>query len=390
MPPSASTGLTVPFLRAPDSPDLLASVARAARESDLKAGGPATRRCTERLRDVLGTPAVLLTHSCTAALELSALLLDVGPGDEVILPSFGFASSANAFVLRGATPVFADVTPDTMNLDPEQVRAALTDRTRAILVVHYAGVAADMDALLELAAEAGVALVEDAAQAIGATFRGRPLGTLGTLGTISFDATKNLSSGNGGALIVNDPRLAARAEVAHDYGTDRARFARGEVERYRWIDAGANASMNELAAAYLEPQLADLEGITARRLAVWDRYHAAFAPAEAAGLLTRPVVPDHAGHNAHIYALRLPTPAARDRLLAELVAEGIEAAFHYVPLHSAPAGLRHGRAHGDLPHTVDGAACLLRMPLWSGMPEADSARVTDAVLRLLTPAGIAA
>ncbi|WP_354698693.1 dTDP-4-amino-4,6-dideoxygalactose transaminase [Paraconexibacter sp. AEG42_29] len=370
----------MPFLRAEPSAAGLAAVERAVRETDLKARGAATQRCEQRLSALLDRPAaVLMVQSCTAALELSAMLLGVGPGDEVIMPSFGFASAANAFVLRGATPVFADIAPGTLNLDPAAVRAALTPQTRAILVVHYAGVAADMEALLRIAAEAGVPLVEDAAQGIGAAYRGRPLGTLGALGAISFDATKNLTAGSGGALIINDPVLAQDAETLRDYGTDRARFARGEVARYRWVLAGKNAAMNELAAAYLAPQLDDLQAITAGRRRTWDRYHAAFAGLERDGLAARPLVPAECASNAHIYALVLNSAAERTRVLAALREDGVEATFHYVPLHSAPAGEQFGRADGPLPQTTDLSARLLRLPLWNDMPDADVAHVIDAV-----------
>lgn len=374
---------TVPFSRPTTSVEGTAQVAAAAAQGELKARGRYTFGAEAALSDLLGGACVTLVQSCTAALELAALLLDVGPGDEVILPSFGFASSANAFVLRGATPVFADIVPGTLNLDPAATAAAVTDRTRAILVVHYAGVAADLDRLGAIAAEAGVPLIEDAAQGIGAAHRGRPLGTIGALGTISFDATKNITCGSGGALIVNDPSLVPRAEALRDYGTDRSRFTRGEVGRYRWIEAGSNLAINELAAAYLLPQIEAVAAVTADRVAIWDRYHRAFADAEAAGRLTRPVVPAGCAHNGHIYALLMPDAATRTAMLSALLERGIEATFHYVPLHSAPAGRRYGRSHGTLRRTDDLSARLLRLPLFDGIEEADADAVIDAVLDLL-------
>ncbi|MCW3040963.1 MAG: rffA [Solirubrobacterales bacterium] len=389
--PAGAPTRSVPFLRPTTTEAGVAAVAAAARAGLTKAGGPATRRCERLLRAHHDVDTVVMTHSCTGALELSALLLGIGEGDEVIMPSFAFASSANAFVLRGATPVFVDVQADTMNIDPAAVRAALTPRTRALVVVHYAGVAAAMDELLAIARDAGIALVEDAAQALGSSHRGRPLGSLGTLGTISFDATKNLSSGTGGALLVNDPAFAAEAELLRDYGTDRARFARGEIARYRWVQAGSNLAMNELAAAYLAPQLEHLERITQRRRRIWRRYHDAFAEAERAGLVRRPVVPETCEDNAHIYALTTPTAEGRTRLLHELAADGVEAAFHYVPLHSAPAGRRHGRVHGSMRNTDEGSARLLRLPLWDDMPAAAVEQVIAAVLaRLAFPSRPAA
>ncbi|UTI63478.1 dTDP-4-amino-4,6-dideoxygalactose transaminase [Paraconexibacter antarcticus] len=379
----------VPFQRTTASVSGAAAVAAAIAAGELKARGPATRRCEELLARALGAGAVLMVQSCTAALELAMRLLDLGPGDEVVMPSFGFASSANAVVLRGGVPVFVDIDPATGNVDPDAVEAAVTTRTRAIVPVHYAGVGADMDRLRAIAKPRGIALVEDAAQGIGATYRGRALGSIGSLGALSFDATKNLTSGSGGALVVNDRALVARAEALRDYGTDRARFTRGEVTRYRWIDAGSNFALNELAAAYLAPQLEELDAITAARRLVWDRFHAALGPAEWAGHLTRPVVPGECRSNAHIYAVTLPTHAAREQLRRDLGALGVEATFHYVPLHSSPAGLRHARVHGDLAGTESFAARLLRLPLHTYMAPHDADRVIEALLEVL-PTAVAA
>lgn len=388
--PTAADGAQgVPFLRTPAHAAGARAAAAAIACGELKARGPATRRCEDLLAAHLGTATILMVQSCTAALELAMLLLDLGPGDEVVMPSFGFASSANAVVLRGAVPVFVDVDPATGNIDPDAVAAAVTARTRAIVPVHYGGVAADMDRLAAIAVPRGIAVVEDAAQGIGATYRGRALGSIGCLGALSFDATKNLTSGSGGALVINDPALATRAEALRDYGTDRARFTRGEIERYRWVDAGSNFALNELAAAYLWPQLEELDAITEGRRRVWDRYHEALAPAEWAGHLTRPVVPDGCRPNGHIYAITLPTAADRERLRHDLADRGVEATFHYVPLHSAPAGLRHARAHGDLSRTESLAARLLRLPLHTDMAAHDVEHVVEALLAVL-PAAVAA
>lgn len=379
--------LRVPFSRPPDGTDAVAAVADAAASGHIKANGPYTRRCQEWMQRSMNARTVLMVQSCTSALELSAMLLDVGEGDEVIMPSFAFASSANAFVLRGATPVFVDVSPETLNIDERLIEAAITERTRAIVAVHYAGVGAEMEAICRVAEAHGLAVVEDAAQGICASYDGRALGTIGALGTISFDATKNLTSGSGGALVVNDPELAQRAEVLRDYGTDRARFVRGEIERYRWMAAGSNSAMNELAAAYLWPQLRDSASLTRQRRAAWQRYHDAFAPAEQAGLLRRPVVPPRCEHNGHIYYLLLPTRAERDGLLAALDAAGVDATFHYVPLHSAPAGLRYGRVHGTLSATDDVSARMVRLPLWSGMSSEAIDHVVAAVLDRIAGGG---
>ena len=341
--------------------------------------GPACARCQALIRELTGAPSVLMTHSCTGALEMTALLSEVGPGDEVIMPSFTFSSTANAFVLRGATPVFVDVDADTLNLDPARVAAAITDRTRVVVAVHYGGIACDMAALGELCREHGLMLVEDAAQCIGATLDGRALGAIGDLGTLSFHETKNVSCGEGGALLVNDERWAQRAEILQEKGTDRQRFARGEVDKYTWVDAGSSFLMSDVTAALLVEQLERVAQITAARLKIWDAYHAALEPLERAGVLRRPVVPPGAGHNAHLYRIMLADLAARDAVIAALAADAVAAYFHYVPLHSAPAGRRFGRTHGAMDVTDAAAEQLLRLPLWVGMTGADVERVVRGV-----------
>ena len=341
--------------------------------------GPAGAHCQALIRELTGAPSVLMTHSCTGALEMSALLAQVGPGDEVIMPSFTFSSTANAFVLRGATPVFVDVAADTLNLDPARVADAITDRTRVVVAVHYGGVACDMAALGALCRDHGLMLVEDAAQCIGATLDGRALGAIGDLGTLSFHETKNVSCGEGGALLVNDERWVQRAEILQEKGTDRQRFARGEVDKYTWVDTGSSFLMSDVTAALLVEQLARVAEITAARLAIWDAYHAALEPLERAGALRRPLIPPGAGHNAHLYRIMLPDLAARDAVIAALAADEIAAYFHYVPLHSAPAGRRFGRAHGPMDVTDAAAEQLLRLPLWVGMTTADVERVARGV-----------
>ena len=290
---------------------------------------------------------MLLTHSCTAALEMSALLAEVGPGDEVILPSFTFTTTATAFVLRGATPVFVDIRPETLNLDPELAARAVTERTRAIVAVHYAGVGCEMDALREITEQHGLMLIEDAAQGLGSTWEGRPLGSIGALGTFSFHETKNVMSGEGGALLVNDPALIERAEILQEKGTNRSAFFRGQVDKYSWVDLGSSFLPSELTAAFLWAQLQEAESITQRRLRIWERYHEALAPLERARPLRRPIVPAHVRHNAHMYYVAARRPVRRETQRSRPLDEsGVNAVFHYVPLHSSPAGRRFGRADG--------------------------------------------
>jgi dTDP-4-amino-4,6-dideoxygalactose transaminase len=345
----------------------------------LSADGPFTARCKTWLEDVTGASSALLTHSATGALEAAAILSDVGPGDEVIMPSFTFVTTATAFLLRGATPVFVDVREDTLNLDEDAVAAAITPRTRAIAAVHYAGVGCDMDRLRTLADDAGALLVEDAAQALLSTYRGQPLGGIGHLGALSFHETKNVTCGEGGALLVNDPEMVARAEIVRDKGTNRKQFFRGQVDKYTWVDVGSSFGMSEVSAAFLWAQLTEAKSITERRLAVWNHYHAAFAPLEDAGLLRRPIVPDDVQHNAHLYYLLLPDLAARTAVLERLKELEVNAVFHYVPLHSSPAGERYGRAHGDLRLTTELSERLLRLPLWVGLSDDELDRVVGAV-----------
>ena len=341
--------------------------------------GPFSARCQRLLVEMTGTRQALLTHSCTGALEMAALLIGVGPGDEVILPSFTFVSTANAFVLRGATPVFVDIRPDTLTMDAGALADAVTPATRAVVAVHYAGGACDMADIAAVAYRHELPVIEDAAQGVGATWRGQALGALGALGALSFHETKNVSCGEGGALLINDDRFVARAEVLHEKGTNRARFARGEVGHYTWMDVGSSFLMSDVTAALLLAQLERVRAITAARLALWEAYHSAFEPLERDGLALRPRFTADSEHNGHIYYLLLADRAQRDELIARLRSAGIHAYFHYVPLHSSPAGRRFGRAHGELPHTDAATGRLIRLPLWVGMTEADVARVCEAV-----------
>lgn len=333
----------------------------------LAGDGTFTSQCHRWLEERTSVTKALLTHSCTAALEMAALLLELQPGDEVIMPSYTFVSTANAFVLHGATPVFVDIRPDTLNIDEKLLGDALTDRTRAICVVHYAGVAAEMDTILRFAAQHGLKVVEDAAQGILASYKGRPLGSMGDLGTLSFHETKNIMSGEGGALLCRDAEYAERAEILREKGTNRSRFFRGQVDKYTWVDVGSSYLPAEVTAAFLLAQMERADEITVRRLAIWDSYHAWAAPLEEAGIVRRPVVPPECEHNAHMYYLLLPSLDARTAFIDGLKARGIHSVFHYVPLHSSPAGSRMGRTVGSMEVTDSASACLVRMPLWLGL-----------------------
>jgi dTDP-4-amino-4,6-dideoxygalactose transaminase len=335
----------------------------------LAGDGAFTKRCQAWLEARTGTQKALLTHSCTAALEMAAILADIQPGDEVIMPSYTFVSTANAFVLRGAVPVFVDIRPDTLNLDETRIEAAITERTKAIVPVHYAGVGCDMDTIMAIARRHNLLVIEDAAQGIMATYKGRPLGAIGHIGTLSFHETKNLISGEGGALLVNDPAFAQRAEIIREKGTNRSQFFRGQVDKYTWVDIGSSFLPSELIAAFLWAQMEEAEDITRRRLNLWETYHQQLEPLEKAGKLRRPLIPDDCVHNAHMYYILLPSLAARKALIEELKQHGIQSVFHYVPLHSAPAGLKYGRTHGELTVTNELADRLLRLPLWVGLGE---------------------
>jgi dTDP-4-amino-4,6-dideoxygalactose transaminase len=369
----------IPFNRPFTTGRELLYVREAIENGHLSGSGPFTERCNRWLEQRVGSDTALLTHSCTAALEMAAMLLDIGPGDEVIMPSFTFVSTANAVVLRGGTPVFVDVREDTLNIDEAKVPAAITPRTRAILAVHYAGVGCAMSELLEIAEETATPLVEDAAQGILASYNERPLGSFGSLAALSFHETKNVHCGEGGALVINDAALGERAEILLDKGTNRRRFFRGQVDKYSWVDIGSSYAPSEANAAFLWAQLEDADAITAKRLAIWRTYHEAFADLEQHGVARRPVIPSSCAHNAHMYYLLLPDLDSRSRLIGELRQVGIHAVFHYVPLHASDAGRRYGRQVGDLTVTEDAHERLVRLPLWPGLADEDVERIVDAV-----------
>lgn len=349
----------------------------------LSGRGPFDRRCTDWLEERTGSRRAFLTGSCTSALEMAVLLTGIGPGDEVIMPSFTFVSTANAVALAGGVPVFVDIRQDTLNLDESRVEAAISDKTKAILPVHYAGVGCDMAPISELADDHGLAVIEDAAQGIMCAYRGRPLGSIGGLGCVSFHETKNVHCGEGGALLVNEESLVERAEVVQEKGTNRTQFFRGQVQKYTWVELGSSFLTSDINAAFLWAQLERAEEITQRRLEIWRWYHDRFEELEDRGVLRRPLIPSHCVHNAHMYYLLLPDRAGRDRLIAALAEGGVHAVFHYVPLHSAPAGRRHGRQVGDLPITDSASDRLVRLPLWVGMGEAHVDRIVSGVASAL-------
>jgi dTDP-4-amino-4,6-dideoxygalactose transaminase len=336
----------------------------------LAGDGEFTRRCHEWLENNTGCRKALLTHSCTAALEMAAILADIGPGDEVIMPSYTFVSTANAFVLRGGTPVFVDVREDTLNLDERRIEAAITPKTKAIVPVHYAGVGCDMGAILDIAKRYNLFVIEDTAQSLMASYKGKALGTFGHLGAVSFHETKNLISGEGGALLINDERFIDRAEIIREKGTNRSKFFRGQVDKYTWVDIGSSYLPGELIAAFLVAQMEDAQSITRRRLEIWREYHEGFSNLETAGNIRRPVIPDDCQHNAHMYYLLVNDLLTRARLLEYLKEKDILAVFHYVPLHTSPAGRKYGRCGGDLTVTESFSERLVRLPLFFELNEA--------------------
>lgn len=354
-------------------------IQEAFQKNKLSGDGFFSKKCQRWLEEHISCQKALLTHSCTAALEMAAILLDIQPGDEIIMPSYTFVSTANAFVLRGGVPVFIDIRPDTLNLDETKIISAITSKTKAIAVVHYAGVACEMESILAIAKQHNLYVIEDAAQALMAYYQGKPLGSFGHLATLSFHDTKNIISGEGGALLINDPRLNERAEIIREKGTNRSRFLRGEIDKYTWIDIGSSFLPSELTAAFLYAQLEVTEIIQQKRLSIWSAYHQALEKLEAQHTLRRPVIPIHCQHNAHLYYLLLPTQEIQAHYMTSLKAHGISAASHYVPLHHSPAGKQFGRYEGKLAVTEHIAECLLRLPLWVGLEESDVQRIVEVV-----------
>lgn len=344
-------------------------ISQAHASGHLAGDGQFTKKCSAWLEQRTGSRKALLTHSCTAALEMAAILADIQPGDEVIMPSYTFVSTANAFVLRGGVPVFVDIRPDTLNIDETKIEAAITPRTKAIAPVHYAGVACEMDAIMDIARRHNLLVIEDAAQGIMSTYKGRPLGSIGHMAALSFHETKNIISGEGGALLINDPRFVERAEMIREKGTNRSQFFRGQVDKYTWVDVGSSYLPGEVIAAFLWAQMEEADAINKRRLDIWSNYHQWFASVEKAGKVQRPTVPRECVHNAHMYYLLLPSLELRTGLVERLKTNGVYTVFHYIPLHSSPRGQAVGRAVGDMTHTNNTGDRLLRLPMWLGLEE---------------------
>ena len=341
--------------------------------------GPFTKKCHQWIEQRTGTKKALLTNSGTDALELAAMLCDLKAGDEVILPSFTFSSTANAFVLRGAVPVFVDVRPDTMNIDETKIEAAITHKTRVICVVHYAGIGCEMDTIMDIARRHKLRVVEDAAQAVMACYKGRALGTIGDIGCYSFHETKNYSMGEGGAVLINDPALIEPAEIIREKGTNRSRFLRGQVDKYTWVEPGSSYLPSELNAAHLLAQLEVADQVNQDRLNSWNYYAERLAPLEQQGKLTFLHVPEECAHNAHMFAVRLKDLEERTAFISYLSDHGVQTVFHYVPLHSAPAGMAHGRFHGEDVYTTAESNRLTRLPMYYGLTREDQDKVIEAI-----------
>ncbi len=372
--------VTIPFNRPFIVGKELSYIAQAVLVESRTAGdGVFTARCSSWLEDKLACPKALLTHSCTAALEMAALLCDIKPGDEVIMPSFTFVSTANAFVLRGGIPVFVDIRPDTINIDEDLIENAVTSRTKAIVPVHYAGRACAMQKIMDLAEKYKLMVIEDAAQALLSTWGGKYLGTIGHLGCLSFHETKNIISGEGGALLINDPDLIQRAEIIREKGTDRSRFFRGEVDKYTWQDVGSSYLPSELTAAFLYAQLEEAQKIISRRRTLYSRYALRLKPLAQDGHIHIPRVSRNGEANGHLFYVLTKTSDKRDALIRHLAQSEISSVFHYVPLHSSPAGMRFGRAHGEMKVTDWVSSCLIRLPMYYEMTLDDVDRVADAL-----------
>jgi dTDP-4-amino-4,6-dideoxygalactose transaminase len=370
---------TIPFNRPSVSDTEREYVAAAFARGHLSGDGPYTQQCHTALQQILGVPRALLTTSCSHALEMSALLLHIAPGDEVIVPSFAFVTTVSAFVMRGATPVFWDIRPDTLNVDEAQLEALITPRTRAIVVLHYAGVGCEMDTILDLAGRHGIPVVEDNAHGLFGRYRGRYLGTFGALATQSFHETKNISCGEGGALLLNDASLIERAEIIREKGTDRSRYFRGQVDKYSWVELGSSYLPSEILAAFLAAQLERWKDLQARRQRVWERYRVGLSGWTAAGAQLQ-AVPPHCDQAYHMFYMLLPNLDARQAFIAHLRAQGILSVFHYLPLHLSPMGKRLGGDRSSCPVTVDISDRLVRLPFFADLTEADQDRVIEATV----------
>lgn len=373
----------VPFNKPYMTGKELSYITQAHAQGALAGDGPYTKKCHEWLEAQTECSRALLTHSCTAALEMAALLLDIQPGDEIIMPSFTFVSTANAFVLRGGVPVFVDIRDDTLNIDEKLIEDAITSRTRAVCVVHYAGVACEMDEIQAICQRYELALIEDAAQGVMSTYKDRALGTIGDYGALSFHETKNIISGEGGALLINDPADVQKAEIIREKGTDRSRFFRGEVDKYTWQEPGSSFLPGELIAAFLWAQLEEADDINEKRLLSWRIYDRLLEQMEQEGKLRRPIIPVECDHNAHLYFAILPEGVDRKPILEALHEQEVYCLFHYVPLHDSPAGKKFGRVHGDLKITDSLSERLIRLPLWVGIPSEHQEFVVNCLEKAL-------
>ncbi len=352
----------------------------AVRSGKISGDGKYTRLCNEWLEQKTDASAALLTTSCTHATELAAILCGIREGDEVIMPSYTFVSTADAFVLRGAKAVFVDIRPDTMNIDENLIEAAITDRTKAIVPVHYAGVACEMDKIMEIAGKYNLYVIEDAAQGVMASYKGKALGAIGDMGCYSFHETKNYSMGEGGAILLREGRYKETAEIIREKGTNRSKFFRGEIDKYTWVEAGSSYLPSELNAAYLWAQLLHAKDIYDSRMSIWKRYEEAFLPLKEAGRIELPYIPEGCVHNAHMFYIKTKDLKERTRLISFLKEQGILAVFHYVPLHTAPAGMKYGRFCGEDVYTTKESERLVRLPLYYGMDQEDTKRVIEAIL----------
>lgn len=344
-------------------------------QGKISGDGKYTKLCTSFMEKAFSAKKVLLTPSCTHALELAALLIDIKPGDEVIMPSYTFVSTANAFVLRGARPVFCDIRPDTLNIDEQKIEELITERTKAIVPVHYAGVACEMDRIMEIAHNHDLYVIEDAAQSVNARYKGRYLGTIGHFGCYSFHETKNYSMGEGGALVINDERFIERAEIIREKGTDRSKFSRGEIDKYTWVDIGSSYLPSDILAAVLWAQLEHLDEIQEKRMSIWNAYYAALKPYDEAEKIRLPIIPDYVEHNAHLFYILFQDEQIRDAMMHRLNEKGINAVFHYIPLHTSPVGRGLAYHEGELPVTEEISRRLLRLPIYAGMNANDQNRI---------------